>query len=330
MQMTPLLNVNPRAPITNINELESGDRVAILLCTYNGAAFIKDQINSIEEQTFSKWVLWVSDDGSDDHTLDILNQLKSRHPAGQVNIIAGPRNGSTKNFQSLACNTQVSAKWYAFCDQDDIWDSNKLTRAINWLKLQSTVTPSLYCSTTTLVDEQNTTIGKSVAFKKPPSFRNALVQNIASGNTMVFNQAAMDLIRHAGLISKPVVHDWWLYLLVTGSGGNVYYDHEPTVRYRQHSANLIGAGSGLCQRLSRLLKIFRGQYKGWNDQNLDALSRNSQLLTKENQYTLDEFKTTRTEKNPVRRALRTKRLGLYRQTTLGNASLYLALLFGKY
>src|SRR5690606_25344152 len=95
---------------------------------------------------------------------------------------------------------------------------------------------------TLLVDDKNTEIGMSQLFKRPPSFPNALMQNIAGGNTMVFNA---DLRRVLGSAPpRVVIHDWWLYLATTACDGLVRYDPEPSLRYRQHGDNLIGMNIG--------------------------------------------------------------------------------------
>ena len=85
----------------------------------------------------------------------------------------------------------------------------------------------------------------SPLFRRPPSFRNALVQSLAGGNTMVLNRPARDLVALASRRARFVSHDWWAYLLVTGAGGAVHYSAKPLVRYRQHAHNLVGANTSL-------------------------------------------------------------------------------------
>jgi hypothetical protein len=118
-------------------------------------------------------------------------------------IHAGPAEGSTANFLSLTCRADIDADYFAYADQDDVWESDKLERAVNWLKTIPEGVPALYGSRTLLVDARNQHIGYSPLFEREPNFRNALVQSIAGGNTMVFNRAARDLLRRRAKTSKP-------------------------------------------------------------------------------------------------------------------------------
>ena len=179
--------------------------VAILLCTYQAQRFLADQLQSIQAQTWPSWKLWVSDDGSKDRTLEILQSHRERWGDERLHVQPGPCRGSTANFLSLACHQVVDAPYFAFCDQDDLWHPDKLERALQWLQAVPADTPALYCSRTVLVDEHNQTIGQSHLFTHPPGFRNALVQSIAGGNTMVFNRAARALLLSAGVTLTGVV-----------------------------------------------------------------------------------------------------------------------------
>ena len=103
--------------------------IAILLCTYNGARFLPAQLASLAAQSFTNWRLFVSDDGSSDDTLAIVSEHKDRLGAAPVDVRNGPRQGFVKNFLSLACDPSLSFDYYAYCDQDDIWEPDKLARA---------------------------------------------------------------------------------------------------------------------------------------------------------------------------------------------------------
>ena len=122
----------------------------------------------------------------------------------------------------------------------------------------------------------------------PRSFRNALVQSIAGGNTIVFNQAAKDLLEKSGL-QQVVSHDWWLYQLDKAAGGNVYYDSESTVLYRQHNGCLVGSKNGFRAKIDRICYVFSGRFKAWNTLNYQALMNISNLLSKDNQDILTTF-----------------------------------------
>src|SRR5579864_1212921 len=107
--------------------------VAILLCTFNGARFLPQQLASLEAQDFSDWRLFASDDGSQDETLALLQDFQKKHGAAKVHIRQGPRRGFVANFLSLICDPAVQGACYAFSDQDDVWLPDKLSRARGFL-----------------------------------------------------------------------------------------------------------------------------------------------------------------------------------------------------
>lgn len=302
--------------------------VAILLATYNGERFLEDQLESFVRQTITDWVLWVSDDGSSDQTLAILNNFSKKYPSGKVNIINGPKTGFANNFLSLIRNSAVRAKNYAYSDQDDVWFDDKLERAINYLNAQTEYLPALYCSRTQYVDENMLHIGYSDINNRPPSFLNAIVQNIASGNTMVFNEVARALLMRTDKECGIPLHDWWTYILVTASGGKVFFDQMPSVRYRQHDGNLWGMNTGWTSRAVRMQKLFEGRFQNWNTSHIQALRRFSKELQPENHKALDRLNSIREQSLP--NSLCTlKKSGLYRQTLFGNIGLWVAVLFRK-
>lgn len=302
--------------------------LAILLCTCNGQRFLPDQLDSISGQTVDAWRVWVSDDGSRDDTVRLLEEYRRQWGGERLTIRKGPGKGFAANFLSLACAEDIQAEYYAFADQDDVWDPDKLSRALAWLQSIPAGTPALYCARTRLIDAAGEEIGLSPLFPRPPGFANALVQSIAGGNTMVFNNAARELLRQAGGAVEVVTHDWWAYLLVSGCGGVVHYDPEPTVRYRQHGANLVGANSGWISRLARIPLLLSGRYGKWNDINLMALRGVFPMLTPENQRMLEEWAFVR--RQPLVARLATlQRTGIHRQTMAGNLGLLIATVFRR-
>ena len=302
--------------------------VAILLCTMQGQHCLCEQLDSILSQSHASWAIWASDDGSDDDTPAILDNYQSRLGKSRLSICPGPAKGYVTNFLSLTCNANITADYYAYADQDDIWEADKLARALEWLQTVPSHVPALYCARTRNVDANNQDIGFSPVFSKPPSFANALVQSIGGGNTMVFNNAACRLLHRAGADVQVVSHDWWAYLVVSGCGGKVFYDHRPTVRYRQHDSNLIGTNNNWTARLVRAGMLFQGRFIGWSDKNIAALQRIRMHLTPENQRRLDEFSKARGS-GLFARLAGMKRSGVYRQTLLGNLGLIAAVVFNK-
>lgn len=301
--------------------------VAILLCTMQGQHFLSEQLESIFWQTYTSWTLWVSDDGSSDGTHAILANYQSKWGENRFSIHSGPAEGFVANFLSLTCNANITAEYYAYSDQDDIWEADKLSRALKWLETTPSEIPALYCSRTCNVDRNNNLIGFSRLFSKPPSFANALVQSIGGGNTMVFNDAARRLLRAAGVDVNVASHDWWVYMVVSGCGGRVYYDPQPSVRYRQHETNLIGATGNWKAKLGRVTLLMQGRFKRWNSVNVAALQMLRVNLTPENKYILDEFSKARHSRF-FSRLIGMRRSGVYRQTLVGNIGLIVATIFG--
>ena len=133
------------APEPSINAM----RVAILMCTKNGAKFLAQQLKSIADQTHANWSLFVSDDGSADKTNEIIARFARDYPQ-RIVVRHGPKKGVTANFLSLATDPSIEADYFAFSDQDDIWYKNKLERALNWLVTVPDHIPGMYCGRTEL------------------------------------------------------------------------------------------------------------------------------------------------------------------------------------
>ena len=325
-------NIEDLTACTSKVQMRSQAKVAILLATYQGQQYLAEQMNSFASQTHTTWEVWASDDGSTDGTRAVLEAYQRLWSFARLLIFNGPQKGFAANFMSLACHPEISADYYAFADQDDIWEKDKLAQALKWFESVPDHIPALYCSRTRLVDQHNNDIGLSPLFTKKPSFANALVQSIGGANTMLFNNAARKLIQKAtngkNTKEKIVSHDWWTYLVVSGAGGQVYFDPIPTVRYRQHQKNIVGTSATLKGKLKRIRMMWDGDFSIHNEINLHALKAIDGLLTPENRERLNHLKEAR-EARLVSRLLRLRKVGIYRQTLLGNLGLAVAALFRK-
>jgi glycosyltransferase involved in cell wall biosynthesis len=308
---------------------DTHDQIAVLLGTHNGGRFLSAQLESIAAQTHTAWRVWASDDASQDNTRDVLQRFQAAWGSQRLEILAGPASGFTANFLSLVCNPTIQADYFAYADQDDIWDADKFARALRWVKTVPGDVPALYFSRTRLIDEDGRDIGLAPLFTRPPAFANALVQSIGGGNTMVFNKAARALLLEAGVASVPVSHDWWTYQLISGCGGQVFYDPAPTMRYRQHGRQVVGSNVGPAARLLRARQVFGGRFKAWNDANIRALYPVRHRLTPANQQTFDLLCAARAGSWPQRlRAL--KKSGIHRQGFVDNVGLYVAVALNRF
>lgn len=304
--------------------------VHILLATYQGAAHLEKQLDTIEAQTHSKWHVHVSDDGSTDETLSIIHEFAARHP-GKVTLLKGPGTGATSNFFHLinSCKYCDDTDLFAFCDQDDAWLPRKIAATVTYFDREpGSEIPILYCGRTCITNSELAPIGFTRIPKKPLIFENALTQNIAGGNTMVFNLRLLRILRKI----KPehcVWHDWSAYQATTACGGHVYYDREAYLLYRQHDTNVIGANDGWAQRSKRLLLNLMGRYRQRSDLTELSLSGIENLMTIEAQKTFHEYKLARHAKNWQQRLRHARSAGIFRQRIRENIALYAAVIMKK-
>ena len=302
-------------------------KVCILMATHNGEKFLQSQLNSFLEQTFNNWELFVSDDNSTDCTLKIVENF-SQNTSHRVEVRERNYRSFVVNFLSLVMDYEGDADYFAFSDQDDVWNQDKLLIAVHQLEKFDNSKPGLYCSRTEFVDMH----AKSYAPKlystdtlQKPSFQNALVETIAGGNTMLFNKAALNLLKQFGLVQVSS-HDWWLYLLVTGSGGNVYFDPWPSLKYRQHTSNVVGGKKSFLPRFKR---FWDGNFKKEVDKNLSALLDKKNLLTEENKLSLNYMILARSSKSILSKVKYFYKSKIYRKKKIFTLALFLGFLFGK-
>jgi glycosyltransferase involved in cell wall biosynthesis len=303
-------------------------KLTILLCTYNGELFLEKQLNSIQSQSYKHWKIIVSDDGSSDKTLSILKKFQNKWGIKKMKIVNGPGKGFSQNFFSLICMKDLSSDFYAFADQDDIWEPEKLSTAIKFFINEDYSMPLLYCSRTKLIDEKQSSIGYSPLFKKKPTIYNALVQSIAGGNTMIINRKTLELAASIGNNNKIISHDWLLYLMVTSVNGKVKYDEWPSVLYRQHGNNKIGNNMMLSARLKRLYFFLRGDLKSWIDQNLILLEKIEAHLSMEAKEALNHLIKLR-EMPWYEVLMNFQKIKFYRQTSFGHIALIIGFILKR-
>ncbi len=303
------------------------NKLAIVLCIKDGEIFLEEQLQSIENQSFKKFDLFLSDDSENKSSNVVIEKFIKDTKIDNIFISQGPKVGFAKNFISTISKIIDRYDFYAFSDQDDIWEKEKINHAIKILDSLDENVPNLYCSRTKYINSKGDLIGMSPLFKKKPSFENALVQSLAGGNTMVFNNKAASILKSIDPDLEIISHDWLLYQLVSGAQGNIYYDEEPKILYRQHSKNIIGSNIKISGQIKRAFQMLNGEYKDWINSNLEHLHDNPSVKT-ESRKTIQAFKMIRS-KNIFKRIYGLYKTKIYRQTMVGNFSLILATVLRK-
>jgi len=223
-------------------------RVVVLMSTYNGERYVEEQLRSILDQLPERGHIQVRDDGSTDATVARIQAFGDE----RITLKCGANLGFARSFLTLMADAPDDADMYMLSDQDDVWLPEKIARA--WLQLKDRLDePVLYCSRMQLVDVNLKPIELSINWPRPPSFENALTENIVTGCTAAFTRAVRRLALAKTDTSLIHFHDWWLYL-VTAAFGRVVFDPQPTILYRQHDGNAIGMGAGF-RRYWTILKF---------------------------------------------------------------------------
>nr|WP_230975580.1 glycosyltransferase [Acetobacter garciniae] len=282
--------------------------VCILLSTYNGADYLDALLASLMAQSCTHWVLYWRDDGSADRSAALVRDFAARAGAGRCVEITIPHAqqhlGIGRSYAALLDHVPPGCA-AAFCDQDDVWLPDKLERALSAIHArthppdpqpqtspagyrqdrqgghgqgaarQNTPRagghPVLYCSRQILTDRHLTPRGLSFDLPQAPSFLMALTQNIATGCTVVLSAPAVSLVRANMPPPAATLHDWWAYLLVSAVGGTVIADNTPTLFYRQHTGNAVGARIGFVPRAMAALHRGPGRFMGVFRANIAAL-----------------------------------------------------------
>lgn len=238
--------------------------ICVLISCYNGEKYLEAQLESLLQQKDVSLKILVRDDGSTDRTQEILDAWQER---GLLTWYQGKNIGFAKSFLDLLAHAPV-ADYYAFCDQDDIWLPEKLANAKAWLELMSQGL-NLYCSNLYIYrDGKNEGLWR----KKVPKLdlHHSLVENVATGCTVVFTNRLRDIVIKY-LPSNVRLHDFWLYQTAM-IFGEVCFDEQAYIYYRQHDNNQIGANSRFIDkvkcRMRSLLTIRQQHYRQEEAQNL--------------------------------------------------------------
>lgn len=218
-------------------------KINILISTFNGSTYIREQLDSILAQSYSNIELLIRDDGSKDDTVNILNEYASKYK--NIKIIGSSGNlGSSKSFLKLL--TYSNADYVMFCDQDDFWLPEKVENARLALEDEPENLPLMAFSDLTIVDSDlNITHESMMALQKmdpcslSQNYLKIMAQNPVAGCTMILNKTGVELINNLDNYPGELVHDHWIAANIAKQG-KIIYINKSFILYRQHSFNQIG------------------------------------------------------------------------------------------
>lgn len=237
------------------------NKVEILLPVYNGSSFVESQVLSLLDQSLTNYLVRIIDDCSDDHSTQIINEIISSYPQHISLYIQWINVGVLESINALFSGAK--SKYIFFSDQDDVWLPHKMEISLKKMQemeaIYGSYTPILVHTDLTVVDQDLNLLHPSFRHYQnldpnpPKLLPRLLVQNFVTGCTVLINKPLKDLV--SPIPPEAIMHDWWI-ALVAATFGKIAYISEPTVLYRQHQKNNVGARQwGLNYILSRLRNL---------------------------------------------------------------------------
>lgn len=258
-------------------------KLAVLMSTYNGELYLRDQIESLLSQKLSiQFDIYVRDDGSTDKTIEILKEYVD---ADKIKMIRGENVGAAKAFIYLLKEVK-GYDYYAFSDQDDVWNDNKLQRGIDILTGFSG--PALYCTNCQIVNSNLEEIGRNTHRKQPTYSLQAILclASCAQGCTSVFNNKLAKIIQDYPVPNTFIMHDSLMTCVCALVGGKIIYDNNPSMKYRMHDRNVFGMTTAKQNKIgviySRINEIFKPKKITMYTQNKEILRIYGKVIKKEN------------------------------------------------
>lgn len=222
--------------------------IDILMATYNGEEYIHEQIQSILNQTYKEWILYIRDDKSTDKTVSIIREFVTTYPNKIIFIEDELGSLGAKNNFSQLMNYSTN-EYCMFCDQDDVWLENKIEISLEAMtKSESKYgknMPILIHTDLTVVDEGLVKINQSYwdlqnLDSKYRGLSRLIVENNITGCTMMINKKLK--LKISQIPNQAIMHDWWIGI-VAGVFGKIIPINTPTILYRQHNNNVVGASN---------------------------------------------------------------------------------------
>lgn len=271
--------------------------VAVIMASYNGEKYVRQQIESIFASGFGDFEIFIYDDGSKDNTIGIISELEQQHP-GRIHLHQNETNlGVTRNF--LQAVARAEADYIMLCDQDDVWKPNKIEKTLNRMKaLEKRMGRDLPLAVFTdavIVDERLSKISDSF-FRfnhlnpKKTDLAHILMENKLIGCTVMVNAFVGKLLKQYPIPEHARFHDWWIALLAS-SMGKISFIDEGTLYYRQHGGNLVGGTGFISYLKNRLANIQRQKdaLMSLYRQAEDFLAIYDEILPQESKRIIREF-----------------------------------------
>lgn len=225
-------------------KVESNMKVVVLMSTYNGEKYLKEQIDSILNQSIKNIELIIRDDGSKDSTRKILREYSEEND--RIKVIFGENIGVEKSYRELL-KYSVEADYFAFCDQDDIWLDNKIEKAIEEMNVIKNE-PVLYYSEVKAVNN-NMEIILTSHYTGIDTLGSSFNTTPVIGCTVLFNNILKRYIEKYGIAENIIMHDLYMYRLCLAIGGHIIHDKNSYIMYRQHENNVVGISSSSLKKL---------------------------------------------------------------------------------
>lgn len=277
------------------------EQIDILMATYNGEKYLKQQIESILKQTYKNFRLIISDDCSNDNTREIIKQYEKQDER-IISFFQEQNLGYVKNFEFLL--TKVESEIYMLSDQDDVWNDTKIEHTYNKLKESNA---DLVFTDLEVVNEGLKTMYPSFndymkltrkIKKYDKDYKMQYLYNCITGCTLMSKKKFLDKILPIPTYSKYVIHDTWIGLIVS-IYGKVTYLGKKTIKYRQHDTNQVGTNkiSHRFNKLEDVRNLFIEVKLGVFGTYVQNQERFPEKLQKESQKALEYFENIKEKKN---------------------------------
>lgn len=303
--------------------------IDIVMATYNGSRYITEQIESILENTYKEWRLFVCDDGSSDNTALLVKELMKKHPEQIFWCPNETNQGVTKNF--LIGARKCSGDYIMFCDQDDVWLPHKIEATFR--KMQET--EKTYGSDIPVAVFTDAKVADGMLLVKEESFHRSnhldttlldfphmLMENKIMGCTLMFNKTLKDMLNK--LPEHARMHDWWIGLIASGFG-RIAYLNQPTMLYRQHGGNEVGSqkfSAGKVMQQAAAVKKLKQAVVETQKQAVDFYDMYKDVLGAKQRKMVCEFASLN-NKNFIARRVSLLKYGFWKSGAIRNAGLFL-------